>query len=68
MSNMTIGKAASNAGVGVETVRFYERRGLIDQPPTPANYPVGEMPAPARRNIVHADRGSCDLRRLYLLR
>ena len=37
MSTMTIGKAAGNAGVGVETVRFYERRGLIDQPTTPAN-------------------------------
>ena len=37
MSTMTIGKAARLAGVGVETVRFYERRGLIDQPPRPAN-------------------------------
>ncbi len=37
MSTMTIGKTASKAGVGVETVRFYERRGLIDQPPRPAN-------------------------------
>jgi Hg(II)-responsive transcriptional regulator len=34
---MTIGQAAGNAGCGVETVRFYERRGLIDQPPRPAN-------------------------------
>jgi MerR family copper efflux transcriptional regulator len=37
MTTMTIGKAAREAGVGVETVRFYERRGLIDQPPRPAN-------------------------------
>jgi MerR family mercuric resistance operon transcriptional regulator len=29
----TIGKVALNAGVGVETVRFYERTGLIEQPP-----------------------------------
>jgi MerR family transcriptional regulator, copper efflux regulator len=28
----TIGKLAKEAGVGVETVRFYERKGLIDQP------------------------------------
>lgn len=28
----TIGKAAREAGVNVETIRFYERRGLIDQP------------------------------------
>ncbi len=30
---MRIGKLASEAGVGVETVRFYERQGLISQPP-----------------------------------
>ena len=29
---MTIGKLAKEAGVGVETVRFYERRGLIRKP------------------------------------
>jgi MerR family transcriptional regulator, copper efflux regulator len=29
---LTIGKLADSAGVGVETVRYYERRGLIDQP------------------------------------
>lgn len=32
----TIGKAAKQAGVGVETIRFYERQGLIAQPPKPA--------------------------------
>lgn len=37
MSRMTISKAAHAAGVGVETVRFYERQGLIEQPPRPAN-------------------------------
>jgi MerR family mercuric resistance operon transcriptional regulator len=34
MKTMTIGEAARRAGVGVETIRFYERRGLIEQPPT----------------------------------
>lgn len=34
-SAYTIGQAARAAGVGVETVRFYERRGLIEQPPKP---------------------------------
>lgn len=29
---ITIGKAARQAGVGVETIRFYERRGLIQRP------------------------------------
>ena len=32
---MTISRAAEQAGVGVETVRFYERRGLIEQPTRP---------------------------------
>jgi len=31
-STMTIGKLARSAGVGVETVRFYERKGLLDEP------------------------------------
>ncbi len=31
----TIGRVARQAGVGVETVRFYERRGLIKRPATP---------------------------------
>ena len=30
--SLTIGKLAAAAGVGVETVRFYQRRGLIGQP------------------------------------
>lgn len=29
---MTIGKLAKAAGVGVETIRFYERRGIIRKP------------------------------------
>ncbi len=33
---MTIGTAAREAGVGVETIRFYERRGLVVQPPKSA--------------------------------
>jgi len=30
---MTIGQVARRSGVGVETVRFYERKGLIPAPP-----------------------------------
>ncbi len=37
MTQNTIGKVAQRAGVGVETVRFYERRGLVPQPARPAN-------------------------------
>ena len=29
---MTIGQLARSAGVGIETVRFYERQGLLEQP------------------------------------
>ncbi len=33
---MRIGEVAEYAGVGVETVRFYEREGLVRQPQRPA--------------------------------
>lgn len=32
MSQLTIGKLAKAAGVGIETVRFYEKKGLIKTP------------------------------------
>jgi MerR family mercuric resistance operon transcriptional regulator len=35
MNELTIAKAAQQAGVGIETIRFYERRGLIEQPLKP---------------------------------
>jgi MerR family mercuric resistance operon transcriptional regulator len=31
--SLTIGRLAAAAGVGVETIRFYQRRGLIETPP-----------------------------------
>lgn len=37
MNHLTIGQAAKLSGVGVETIRFYERQGLIEQPPKPIN-------------------------------
>ncbi len=45
MTELTISKAARNAGVGVETIRFYERKGLIEQPLRPQDggyrtYPI----------------------------
>ena len=36
MSLFAIGKLAQAAQVSVETIRYYERRGLITQPPKPA--------------------------------
>ena len=35
MAQMTIGVLARAAGVGVETVRFYQRRGLLAEPGRP---------------------------------
>jgi MerR family transcriptional regulator, mercuric resistance operon regulatory protein len=32
---LTIGAAAASAGVGVETIRFYQRKGLLDEPERP---------------------------------
>jgi DNA-binding transcriptional MerR regulator len=32
MAGLTIGKLAAAGGVGVETVRFYQRRGLLTEP------------------------------------
>ena len=32
MQSLTIGKLATAGGVGVETIRFYQRRGLLDTP------------------------------------
>ncbi len=37
MASLTIGKVARLAGVGVETIRFYERQGLIEEPPRRAS-------------------------------
>ncbi len=55
MTQMTISKSARQAGVGVETVRFYERHGLIQQPRKPDGigfrvYP--EAPRPSRSAAV----------------
>ena len=35
MGYLTIGKLAKKAEVNIETIRYYERRGLISRPPRP---------------------------------
>jgi MerR family mercuric resistance operon transcriptional regulator len=50
----TIGGLAKAAGVGVETVRYYQRRGLLPEPPRP--------PGEIRRY------GTSDLKRLRFIR
>ncbi len=37
MGTLPIGQVARRAGVGVETVRFYEREGLLEEPPRRAS-------------------------------
>jgi MerR family mercuric resistance operon transcriptional regulator len=34
-TELTIGKLAAAAGVNIETIRYYQRRGLLDEPPKP---------------------------------
>ena len=41
MPPLTIGQVARRAGVGVETVRYYQRRGLIAEPARPAGSGAG---------------------------
>ncbi|MEP6609907.1 MAG: Hg(II)-responsive transcriptional regulator [Burkholderiaceae bacterium] len=36
-SNLPIGRLAANAGVNVETIRYYQRRGLLSEPDKPLN-------------------------------
>jgi MerR family mercuric resistance operon transcriptional regulator len=52
-SALTIGKLAAAGGVGVETIRFYQRKGLLDQP---------------EREVGIRRYGSDDLRRLRFIR
>ncbi len=37
MTEMTIGRLADEAGVNVETIRYYQRRGLMQEPDRPIN-------------------------------
>ena len=53
MNRFSIGKVATRAGVGVETVRFYEREGLIDQPERrPSGYRQYDDDAVARLKFI----------------
>lgn len=50
---LTIARAAEAAGVGVETVRFYEREKLIPQPPRPASgYRIYPLPTVRRIKFI----------------
>lgn len=50
MKSLTIGRLAEQAGVNLETVRYYERRGLLPRPPRSASgYRL--FPAEAARRL-----------------
>ena len=50
MKSLTIGRLAKEAGVNLETVRFYERRGLLPRPPrSSSGYRL--FPADAARRL-----------------
>ncbi len=55
MPAMTIGKLAKHTGVGVETIRFYEREGLIQRPERAvgSGYRKYEHDAVLRLNFIH---------------
>ena len=59
LSAMTIGRLAEAGGVGVETVRYYQRRGLLQTPPRPDGSGLG---GGVRRY------GAEDVRRLRFIR
>jgi len=58
MSALTISQLARAGGVGVETVRFYQRKGLLEDP-----RPASRISVPGRRHY-----GPEDLRRLKFIR
>ncbi|MFC1523263.1 MerR family transcriptional regulator [Thermodesulfobacteriota bacterium] len=53
MNGLTIGKVAKQAGVGIETIRFYERQGLIEPPPrTASGYRIYPQDCIARLHFI----------------
>lgn len=53
MANVTIGKIARTSGTGIETIRFYEREGLLQKPArTPSGYRQYSADAVARLRFI----------------
>lgn len=48
-TELTIGKLAAAAGVNIETIRYYQRRGLLDEPPKPLGGHRRYAPEQAKR-------------------
>ena len=53
MNGLTIGRLAKQVGLGIETIRFYERQGLIQPPPrTDSNYRIYPEEEVARLEFI----------------
>lgn len=53
MKALSIGQVARQTGVGVETVRFYERQGLLEKPPrTKSGYRQYPLEAVSRLGFI----------------
>ena len=51
--SLTIGRLAREAGINLETVRYYERRGLLTKPPrTPSGYRLFPTEAAVRLRFI----------------
>jgi MerR family copper efflux transcriptional regulator len=48
---LTIGQLAKQAGVNLETVRYYERRGLLPKPPRSTSSGYRQFPVDASRRL-----------------
>lgn len=48
-TELTIGKLAAAAGVNIETIRYYQRRGLLNEPPKPLGEHRRYAPEQAKR-------------------
>jgi Hg(II)-responsive transcriptional regulator len=57
-NKLTVGKVAKAAGVGVETLRFYEREGVLDPPArTASGYRIYDAHTIDRIRFIHRAQG-----------
>lgn len=58
VKSLTIGRLARGAGVNLETVRYYERRGLLPRPPrSPSGYRLFPVEATRRLRFIRRAQG-----------
>ena len=58
MKNYTIGQMADKVGVNIQTIRFYERKGIIPKPERkPSGYRLFSDEDVKRLNFIHLSKG-----------